>query len=87
MVIEEPRPKKRLTIISWVIIVICVIVFLFILDPKSGLELSQNAADSWGFVTDNFQNGRSLYTLVSSAFLHGDWFHLIGNMYFLYHSG
>jgi len=84
MVIEEPRPKKRLTIISWLIIVICVIVFLFTLDPKSGLELSQTAADSWGFVTDNFQHGRSLYTLISSAFLHGDWFHLIGNMYFLY---
>jgi len=29
-------------------------------------------------------HGQSLYTLVTSMFMHADWFHLLGNMLFLY---
>ncbi len=86
MVIEEPRPKKRLTIITWLLIVICVIVFIITLDPLNGMMLNEKSPLVQGmwFRTDLFLQGKSLHTLVSSAFLHGDWFHLIGNMYFLY---
>lgn len=86
MVIEEPRPKKRATIITWLIIAICVIVFIITLDP-TGLVLDEKSAlvQSLWYKTDLvLLQGKNLHTLVTSAFLHGDWFHIIGNMYFLY---
>ncbi|MHA1266236.1 MAG: rhomboid family intramembrane serine protease [Candidatus Helarchaeota archaeon] len=79
--IEEPRPKKRPTLINWILIILCVIIFIITLDPKTGLNIDENIALTLGFTPAYFYK---THTLITSAFLHGDWFHLIGNMYFLY---
>lgn len=80
MVIEEPRPKKRKTIITWIIIITCLVIFLITLG-SDGVTVDMKIAYEYGFSVDNF--GKS-YTLLTAAFLHGDWLHIIGNMYFLY---
>jgi membrane associated rhomboid family serine protease len=85
MVIEEPRPKKRPTVITWIIIAICIIMFIATLGPDgmSINEFSPLAEKLW-FVTGDFIHGKNLHTLVTSAFLHGDWIHITSNMYFLW---
>ncbi len=85
MVIEEPRPKKRPTIITYIIIIACVIFFLITLG-KDGTTIDETnkLVQSMWFVPEQFFQGRSLHTLITAAFLHGDWVHLISNMYFLW---
>ena len=85
MVIEEPRPKKRPTIITWAIIIICIIVFIITIDPATFvLNESSGLVQSTWFVTEDFIHGQSLHTPITAAFLHGDIVHITSNMYFLY---
>ncbi|HUY00739.1 MAG TPA: rhomboid family intramembrane serine protease [Candidatus Deferrimicrobium sp.] len=85
MVIEEPRPKKRPTIITWIIIAICIIVFIITLGPD-GMSLNESSpiVEKLIFVPDQFFDGQNLHTLITAAFLHGDWIHITSNMYFLW---
>lgn len=39
---------------------------------------------SWGLVPESVLRGQGLLTPLSSMFLHGGWWHLIGNMWFLW---
>lgn len=81
MVIEEPRPKKRIPFITYGLIIANVIIFIATLGPDGN-----NIRDMWGwwFVADEFFRGQNLHTLITAAFLHGNWVHLISNMYFLW---
>jgi membrane associated rhomboid family serine protease len=85
MVIEEPRPKKGITWVTYALIIICFIVFILTLDPSGTMINESNlfVQQTW-FVPANFFQGKDLYTLVSATFLHGDWMHIISNMYFLW---
>lgn len=85
MVIEEPRPKKGPTWVTYAIIIICFIVFILTLDP-SGTVLNSNSyiVQQMWFSPYDFFHGQNLYTLITAAFLHGDWVHIISNMYFLW---
>lgn len=45
----------------------------------------QDALDLYfGAIPDEITSGQDLFTLLTSMFLHGDWWHLIGNMLFLW---
>ena len=68
MVIEEPRPKKRPTIITYVIIVICVVAFIFTLGPDGNYIRS---VPGWWFVPEEMFAGVNLHTLVTAAFCMG----------------
>ncbi|MDD1776661.1 MAG: rhomboid family intramembrane serine protease [Candidatus Helarchaeota archaeon] len=85
MVIEEPRPKKGITWFTYALIIICFIVFFLTLDPSGMMINASNpiVQQMW-FVPAEFFQGQNLYTLVTAAFLHGDWIHIISNMYFLW---
>jgi membrane associated rhomboid family serine protease len=85
MVIEEPRPKKTFTFVTYGLIILCFIIFILTLD-SSGTMLNSNShlVQQLWFSPYDFFHGRNLYTLVTAAFLHGDWVHIISNMYFLY---
>jgi membrane associated rhomboid family serine protease len=81
MVIEEPRPKKRPTVITYALIVICVVVFIFTLSSDGN---TIRDLPGWWFVPEEMFAGVNLHTLVTAAFLHGSWMHIISNMYFLW---
>jgi membrane associated rhomboid family serine protease len=49
-------------------------------DPSFGAEIEQ----SFVMVPNEILQGRQLYTLFTSMFMHANWFHLLGNMLFLY---
>ncbi len=68
-------------IVTWLLIIVNVLVFVY------QLTLSRSAliefAQVFGVVPAEIQQGRQLYSLLTAAFLHGGWMHLIGNMLFL----
>ena len=76
--------SERTPFVNYALIVLNVIVFFF------ELVLGPTAEDliySWGTVPADLVQWRQhpwvLITLVTSIFLHGGWFHLIGNMLYL----
>jgi len=40
--------------------------------------------ESFTLIPQDIIHGQRLYTLITSMFMHSDWFHLLGNMLFLY---
>ncbi len=77
MPVELDAPGcDRKPFVTWGIALVCVAVFALTFKNLSG------AADSWGFVPALWTRHGGL-TIVTSMFLHGGIFHLIGNLYFL----
>lgn len=77
-------PSERTPFLTYTLIAINVLVFLFelVLGPAA-----ERLIYSWGTVPAAVVQWRQhpwvLTTLVTSMFLHGGWFHLIGNMLYL----
>jgi len=65
-------------IFSYSFIVLNIIIFLF------QLSVNGNLICALSVIPHNIINGQSLYTLITSLFLHGSWMHLLGNMLFLW---
>ncbi|MFX0139153.1 MAG: rhomboid family intramembrane serine protease [Candidatus Hodarchaeota archaeon] len=64
--------------VSVAILAANIIVFIWqLLDPNPG-----NMHIEAAFVPDDFFNGINLWTLISSMFMHGDYVHIIMNMWF-----
>ena len=78
----DDNPPGRLPVVNWLIIAACVLVFLH--------QTSLSGRDEWQFMLDyaavpRFISDRyNLPSLVTSAFLHGGWLHLGGNMLYLW---
>ena len=53
------------------------------MEPWLGLSFN-SVVSNYGMIPANIMNGERLYTLFTSMFLHGDIFHLFGNMLFLH---
>jgi membrane associated rhomboid family serine protease len=67
--------------VTWALIAVNVVVFLY--ELSLGLDGLQQLANDYGAVPVQIAQGKRLYTLVTSMFLHGGWLHIIGNMLFL----
>lgn len=67
---------RRLPLITWGCALLCVAVFLLTFSHL------REAIDNWGFIPEQWSR-RGGVTLLTSMFLHGGVFHLIGNLYFL----
>jgi len=73
--------SRRISVVPFItvlIILICAGVFY--------LELTQGDRfiTRWAAVPSKVMDGRTVETLVTAAFLHGGWVHIIGNMIFLW---
>ncbi|HVL38887.1 MAG TPA: rhomboid family intramembrane serine protease [Fimbriimonadaceae bacterium] len=76
--IRSKNPPDSLPIATCILIVFnCV---FFFLNTENGLIAREAVVDRWGLKSSNFD---ALHVL-TSMFLHGDIFHLLGNMWFLY---
>jgi membrane associated rhomboid family serine protease len=79
---DENRGIRSRPIVTWSIIALNILVFLF--------QLSLDEADltrfifDWGTVPREISNGDDLFALVTCMFLHGGWLHIGGNMLFLW---
>ena len=90
--ISDVNATKNKPIISWIILVCCILIF--ICQKYLGYHFEQKTILSFGMIPSVLFNIKQLsddlaivpayMTLISSMFLHGGWMHLIGNMTYLY---
>ena len=90
--ISDVNTTKNKPIISWIILICCVLIFIY--QKNLGYHIEQKAILSFGMIPSVLFNIKQLsddltiipayMTLISSMFLHGGWMHLIGNMTYLY---
>ena len=69
-------PRTSLPWCTWALAAICIIVYLLTFRDLDGF------ANEFGLIPGKWLRGGGL-TLVSSMFLHGGFWHLLGNLYFL----
>jgi len=79
---DENRGQRLRPIVNYSLIVLNILVFLYEL-MLSDRELT-NFVYRWGSIPAEISDGKDLYTLVTSMFLHGGWLHIAGNMLFLW---
>lgn len=75
---DENRQKGYIPWMTIFIIILCSFCFVFSL---SDLEWFLK---NFGFIPKNFLKNKNFSLIFSSMFLHGDFFHLLGNMWFLW---
>ncbi|MEO8607506.1 MAG: rhomboid family intramembrane serine protease [Chloroflexota bacterium] len=84
--ISDANPTRRLPILTYVLIAINVLVFLWELTLTQA-QLDQaflNLAVVPANVTRHFFAPETVFDIVRSMFLHGGWDHILGNMLYLY---
>ena len=77
---ENPTPKKP--VLTWTLIAINFLVFLYQLSLSGGAN--QALVNEFGVRPSVFFEMQNFHTIVTSAFLHAGWMHLLSNMLFLY---
>lgn len=81
---DDIRSEKR-PFVTWGFMAACVGVFIYqtlsdYQDPNAGNAL----VSTYGMIPKDIVHGRHLWTLFTSMFLHGGFFHIIGNMLYLW---
>lgn len=83
--LRDHNPSERTPYVTWALIAVNIAVFLSYW-PELGDQprLLINFYNDYALVPAEVTQGFELQTLLTSAFLHGGWLHLAGNMLFLY---
>ncbi len=76
--IGDETPSRRPAIVTWSLLAVNTAVFLLCI--SRGRWGFDEVMRRWGFIPANF----SVVTLITSMFLHGDVFHIVGNMLYLW---
>ena len=78
----DDNPTKQRPLISWLIIALCVFVYLYQsgLSPRAGFEF----VVYYGVVPARLFSEFDIFTVLSSMFLHGGFMHLASNMLYLW---
>jgi membrane associated rhomboid family serine protease len=79
---DDNRGRRSTPIVTWVLIGINVLVFLYEL-TLGDRDLNRFFLD-YGVIPQEISDGQDLWTLLTSMFLHGGWLHIAGNMLFLW---
>jgi membrane associated rhomboid family serine protease len=83
--------SKRLPVVTWVLLLINVLVFIFMINLKP--DTQEQLIFTFGLVPSRLnisqplnllQQTGELISLITSQFLHANWFHLISNMWILF---
>ena len=79
---DDNRGRRARPWVCYVLIAINVLIYIYewLLSDR---QLERFFAD-WAVIPAEVSNGEALYTILTSAFLHGSWFHLGSNMLFLW---
>lgn len=78
--IENDNVPFYTQFVSVIIILIDIIVFIVQLFDPTGNMFVYEAA----FIPSEFFRGEKMWTIFTSMFMHGDFFHILFNMWFLY---
>ena len=86
--LRDTIPSRRVPVLTWILIASNILVFLWqVFDPgsqKTMLSLALVPARLFPHAHGGSAAHPALAPLVTSMFLHGSWFHLLGNMLFLF---
>lgn len=79
---DDNRGRRTQPIVTWALIGMNIAIFAYqwLLNDFEHWQFLME----WAVVPDRISSGQNLHTLVTSAFLHGSWFHLGSNMLFLW---
>ena len=81
--IRDHNPSEKTPYVTYLLIAVNVLVFLGYWPFLSDRELLRFYLE-WALIPENVADGRNLYGLVTSMFLHGGFWHIAGNMLFLW---
>ncbi|MCI0454930.1 MAG: rhomboid family intramembrane serine protease [Candidatus Dadabacteria bacterium] len=83
--IRDTIPSRSFPIVNTIFIVVNTIVFFYEISLGNSLD---SFIKAFGLIPDRLGEGRAFvsqtYPFFTSMFIHGGWFHLIGNMLYLY---
>jgi len=79
--LRDDIPSSKKPVVTYTIVAINVIVFLYEMSLGRGL---QSFVISYGVTPEHIVSGNSFFTLITSMFIHGDFWHILGNMLFLW---
>lgn len=79
--LRDENPSHHFPLVCITLIVLCILGFIYELSLGSAAEAF---LIEYGVVPLKVSAGRSLYSLISSLFLHGGWGHLVGNLWYLW---
>ncbi|MCX7785825.1 MAG: rhomboid family intramembrane serine protease [candidate division WOR-3 bacterium] len=79
--LRDDIPSERRPFITYIIVTMNVIVFIYEMSLGRGLR---NFFISYGVIPQNILAGINWYSLFTSMFLHGDFWHILGNMLYLW---
>lgn len=78
----DENPVRSKPVINWAIIATCI--FLFLWQNSGGVLHFRDSILTFGLIPSRISRGSGYFTLITNMFLHGGWFHLGGNMLFLW---
>ena len=88
----DDNPSKKTPFVTWIIIIICFLIFFY----QSNLNIVEYNKFIFSFglipailsnqfeLPENLNIIHPILTLISSAFLHAGWMHILGNMFYLW---
>jgi len=82
--IRDHNPSLRTPYVTWGLIAANVLIFALMFPAFSNEMQLAAIYDDWAMVPIRVSNGQAQYTVVTSMFLHGGFWHLAGNMLFLW---
>lgn len=78
----DENPIRSKPVMNWTIIAICILVFIW--QNVGGFFQFRESILKFGLVPSRISEGSGYHTVITNMFLHGGWFHLGGNMLFLW---
>ena len=82
--IRDHNPSERVPVVTYALIAANIVVFLLMLNAFSNDRALLAIYDDWAMVPARVSNGQAYHTLFTSMFMHGGFWHLAGNMLFLW---
>jgi membrane associated rhomboid family serine protease len=79
---DDNRGRRIQPIVTWALIVANVLIYFY--QSTLGPQEHWRFLSQWAVTPGVVSTGEDLHTLITSAFLHGSWFHLGSNMLFLW---
>lgn len=82
--IRDHNPSGRTPYVTWVLMVANIAIFLATWPFLPGDQAAFALFSDWGMVPARVSSGDGFEGMFTSMFLHAGWFHLVGNMLFLW---
>ena len=79
---DDNRGSRTQPIVTWFLIAANVLIFFY--QSSLGEAAHLRFLNDWAVVPAEITAGQAYFTLITTAFLHGSWFHLGSNMLFLW---